>query len=652
MGTPLSWHDGLSSEQARAASHIGSHARLLAGPGTGKTHTLAGRVAYLITQQGVEPSAILVLTFTRLATRQLRSKIGERIAGHADGVPHIYTLHSFALRQLRRNANLVDVLPQPLRIADDWEERELIQEEMKLLVNKTARQVRQGFALLSADWQTLDADAEDWRQNAADPEFIGAWEEHRTIYGYTLRAELVYQLKKALEQVPSFTLKPEFQHVLIDEYQDLNPCDLAIARAIAGRGASLVACGDDDQSIYGFRFADPRGIRNFLTQFGGSAGLELTECWRCGANILEAALRVAQQDPRRVVKALYAAGNRPPGEVRLLSFHTGTEEAQAIAQLCRKYIDSGTLPGQILILVRSNHNGAYSSPVFDELKKLGVPVTVGAEKRTVLDEKPGRRFLSMLRLIVNPLDHLAWRSRLHLTDGIGPATVTAIYEFARSRGIGFGEALSRVGEFVQTIPAGSRAALGREITDANAAAQRFVQQLAQQNNSDRLSSEDLKGIIDAVSLVEIADEDGREKVVTYINSIVDASGVSNLEDLLVLIAVGREETDTEPDQDSINLLSMHQAKGLTAEVVFVMAVEDEILPQRLDGPSIEDDRRLLYVSMTRAREKLIMTYAGMRTGRQQHSGRNSGDPRRSISRFLRNGPVMVERGNAFVQAND
>ena len=377
------WSDGLTGEQAVAASRTGSHARLLAGPGTGKTHTLARRVVYLVTQEHVPPSEILVLTFTRMAARDLRSKISAHLAPYTDEMPHISTLHSFALRQLRRNAAAIDALPQPLRIADDWEEAKIIQEDIKTLLSRSLPEVKRSFNELSADWETLRVEEADWRDTLPDPPFIGTWEEHRRVYGYTLRAELVYQLKRAMSQVAGFVLEPRFRQVLIDEYQDLNPCDLAVAAEVAARGATLLACGDDDQSIYGFRFADPGGIRNFTDEFRGAADLQLTECQRCDPAILEAALWIARLDRDRVDKELRAVAGRARGEVHLLPFADGRSEAQGVARLCKQLIDCGTRPGEILILVRSDRNGVYSRPLQAALLAQGVTAT-GADKQGVL----------------------------------------------------------------------------------------------------------------------------------------------------------------------------------------------------------------------------------------------------------------------------
>lgn len=512
--------------------------------------------------------------------------------------------------------------------------------------------MQRGFNQLSADWQTLKADEEDWRQRAPDAEFVGAWDTHRSVYGYTLRAELVYQLKQALDQAPNFALEPRFKHVLIDEYQDLNPCDLAVAAAIAEQGAALLACGDDDQSIYGFRFADPSGIRDFLDQFSGAANLVLTECRRCGAHILEASRWVARQDLERVEKDLHPAPGQSPGEVRLLSFPSGRAEARGIAQLCQKFIVDGIAPDRILILVRSDHNRVFSTPIKEEFDRLGVSVTTNTEKRSVLEEKPGRRLLSMLRIIVNPRDHLAWRARLQLADGIGESTTRAVYNFAREKGIAYSEALERLPEFSGTIPVNVRGTLERLICDTRDTAARFAVLAAEPDASSGTERpEELMALIEAVARVEVTEDEGLNPVLAYLQEIADSSGAKTLEELLVAIAIGREETDVELEQGSVNMLTMHQAKGLTADVVFVMAAEDQILPRYEDQKSVDDDRRLLYVSMTRAREKLFITYSGRRTGPQQRTGRHPTEPRRTLTRFLRNSPLGVTKGEGFVQAN-
>lgn len=510
-----SWSDQLSNEQAAAASYGGSHARLLAGPGTGKTYTMAGRVAYLISERGVPASEILVLTFTRLATRQLRETIQERIKSYSTDMPYISTLHAFALRQLQSNAAVITTLPQPLRIADDWEERQIIQEEFKTLLNRNIKNINQGFELLSADWQQLNEDTGQRGGSAPDAPFVGTWEEHRRIYGYTLRAELVYQLKRAMQQVPQFTLESRFRHVLIDEYQDLNPCDLAIAKALTINGASLLACGDDDQSIYGFRHADPSGIRNFIDDFGGAGDLVLTECRRCGSAILAAALWVAEQDANRVGKKLHALPNSDAGEVHILGFQDGLAEAKGVAALCHDLIASGTKPKEILILVRSDRNGIMSKPVRQALCSQGIEVVASSETWNVVEEKPGRKLVSMLRLIANPRDDLAWRSRMELSDGMGPSTFRPVYNFAAEQGIRFSEALMRLDEFEDSVPAITRSKLSSLVSSTLEALNGWAEALGQRNNGSEETREDLLTLVRDVARSEIIEEDGRVTVVSW-----------------------------------------------------------------------------------------------------------------------------------------
>lgn len=288
----MAWDDDLDQEQKQAASHVGCHACLVAGPGTGKTLVITRRIVYLVDEKGVDPDSIVALTFTRAAAAELRRRVAEELGEERS--PRIWTLHSFALRQLLRNSELAPDILKPIRIADDWEERHIILEDLANTLGIDVRQARQKLWSLSAAWESLRADAEGWPEPSPDPKFIGAWEEHRLVYGYALRAELVYRLKLAVEQYEGFDLEGASGHVLVDEYQDLNRCDLAVVRALVDRGAELFAAGDDDQSIYGFRRAYPQGIREFLQDYPGGVLLKLRVTKRCDPQILKLGQFVAE----------------------------------------------------------------------------------------------------------------------------------------------------------------------------------------------------------------------------------------------------------------------------------------------------------------------------------------------------------------------
>jgi len=303
----MQWDEELTEEQRTAASHLNSPARVLAGPGTGKTRVLTRRIQFLIEAKDVSPDGILALTFTRAAAHELRQRLLSAMPGEPQ--PGVSTLHSFALRQLLRNASMLTSLPQPLRIADDWEERRIILEDIKSILKlPRISSARSLFNQPSSDWETLAADQ---GKLTPDPKFIGAWQEHRQLFGYTLRSELVYQLKRSLEQLPDFALEAPTSHLLVDEYQDLNRCDLAVIASLIHRGAELYVAGDDDQSIYGFRKAHPDGIRQFLTDYPTAADLRLRECKRCDTEILALGEFVADLDTKRIQKGITSEEGRP-----------------------------------------------------------------------------------------------------------------------------------------------------------------------------------------------------------------------------------------------------------------------------------------------------------------------------------------------------
>ena len=326
----MPWDTDLTDEQKKAASHSGCHACLLAGPGTGKTYAISRRIVYLITEAGISYKKILALTFTRAATQGLRQQI-LKVLDITKGKPQVSTLHSFALKQLLKNASAVTTVPRPLRIADDWEERHIIEEDIKKLLGiQNLHIIQDKFEQLSSDWQTLEAEKKDWEESHPDPAFIGAWQDHRKIFGYMLRSELVYQLKKTIEQNPDFTFEQPYEHVLVDEYQDLNSCDLAVIRKLTEAGGELFATGDDDQSIYGFRYANPEGIRRFEDDYQPCDILNLELCMRCDKKILQLGEFVANLDYKRISKALEPAPAKEEGEVHVLHFPNQVEEARSM----------------------------------------------------------------------------------------------------------------------------------------------------------------------------------------------------------------------------------------------------------------------------------------------------------------------------------
>lgn len=636
----MAWYDSLTAEQRTAASHIGTHARLLAGPGTGKTRVISRRVQFLIEECHVPSTGILVLTFTRAAAHELRQRLAGTVK--TEPPPRVSTLHSFALRQLLLNSRRITTLPQPLRVADDWEERNIILEDIKsILALPRVDDAKDLFHALSSDWETLSADQGIL---TPDPRFIGAWQQHRTTFGYTLRSELVYQLKRSLEQIEDFNLEAPTSHLLVDEYQDLNRCDLAVIKALTQRGAELFAAGDDDQSIYGFRKAHPEGIRNFLTEYPGAADLTLHECKRCDASILELGEFVARLDPRRIDKHTCCEAYRPDGELKQLRFADNNIEAEAVASICKNLINSdGLKPDDILILLRSDKNSAFSRPLKEAFDQANVPVAIDPDSEGPLDSKIGRQVLAFLRLLCHRDDHLSWVTLLELRNNrIGEQARVAIYEYACARGLTYTAAITSISNNpAQLQRFGSLLAIEVQAINTCLAT---LSNLLNDNNGQPV---ELRQVIERV-VNEVVPQ-GNRKVLEYLMGFADQASATTLEDLLKSLEAFSADIEPSIVPGTVNILTMHKAKGLTANAVIVLAVENEHMPGRNEHePELGDERRLLFVSLTRASKILFLTYCNRRIGQQQMSGKNPGNPLRTPSQFLRNTTLRPVDGVAYI----
>lgn len=547
-------------EQREAASYLGTHSRLLAGPGTGKTLSLTRRICFLIEEQTVAPGEIQALTFTRAAAAELRGRVRSEVG--ESRVPKISTLHSFALRQLLKNARLLVLLPQPLRIADDWEERTIVLEDLKSLLSlKTIRDASQLLNDLSADWQSLKADDSQWEQRFPNPAFLGAWREHRDVYGYTLRSELVYQLRRALEQYEGFNLEGPPRYLLVDEYQDLNRCDLAVVKFISERGAEVFGAGDDDQSIYGFRKALPDGIRRFLTDYPGAKDLTLTVCKRCDKAILDHALFVARQDYARIEKVLTPEEGSGEGEVALLRFVDQDQEAETVARLCSYLVTQrGLSPGNILLLLRSDRDGVFSSVLRRAFDIARVPIAIATADTDPFNATTGRQVLALLRLLENERDHLAWRTLLEIRkNGVGTDTIRRVYDIAKSQGIGFADVLLGILE----DPATASFSAGRLIGEVRSIGEFRREMMAKFPSGDDLDNA-RAGLQDAVRAVVaeiVGANDDADRLILEIGAAIEAGGCNSLSDLLQTLAVSTEDIEQELQPDRVNILTMHRAKG-------------------------------------------------------------------------------------------
>jgi DNA helicase-2/ATP-dependent DNA helicase PcrA len=612
----------LSKEQLTPINSDSKNKLILAGPGTGKSYTILGFILDLINNKAINPDSIIVLTFTRAATAELKKKIKENIDSSKEQ-PRVFTIHGFALRQLMKNSRNIKILPDNFVIADDYEERQIVKEDIKKLLNIQLKKVDELFNRLSANWETLNADRTGWETDFDDPEFIGAWKRHREIYGYVLRSELVYQFKNLLVQESGVSIDGPIKNLIVDEYQDLNKCDLLVVSKLIERGADIFCAGDDDQSIYGFRYAEPEGIRNFKNDIPSSKEFIIKECRRCDKQILNFALKVIRQDYKRLPKELISVTGKE-GEYHVLHFHNQLNEAEKIAEIINSLNTTKNVSfDDIIILLRNDRYSIFSEVIKNELQKHKIPISSGVDFDTFFNSRSGRYLAALLKFLKNPENDLAIRTILELTPNIGDVTIGSIYNYADKNNLRFAKVIEEInqGKIVEI----NNNKLVSTITELMVYKERF-------NNNDMDFTDLLKELLSVIPNCE-------QDFMTKINKFVDVFEINSIDDFInnIIEYLGPNENN-EIQPDGVRVMTMHKAKGLSASAVFVVGVEEEIIPGK-NKNKIDEERRLLYVSLTRAKNYLFITYCENRTGRQQHSGYfSTKTTRRTLSQYIRDIP--------------
>ena len=624
-----------AEQNAILAHDYHRHAVVLAGPGTGKSATLVALVDRLL--EGNPAPRIKLLTFTRAATAELAKKISEHPAAAAQRPS---TIHSFSISVLLQNPGTGE-FPQPLRIADSWEDAELVRPTLARRIGVRVDKLEELIREMASNWESLHLRESPRVAQEHRARFNGAWAEHRQIYGYTLLAELPYALLQALQHHQDLD-GVQYDLMVVDEYQDLNACDLSVLHQIARRGCSIVGAGDDDQSIYSFRRAAPEGIRRFSDDYVGCAVYPLSITQRCGSHIIDWATYVIEGDPSRPAgrPRLRSAPGSPPGEVALLSFAGERAEARGVAQLVRHLTEDEHVPvSEILILLRGDYHGTFSGPIKEALQAAEIAYSDSDAVELLLSEPNNRSLLATLRLLVNPEDSLAWATLLHFATGVGTALSDYVYNRARDARVPFGSALMTA--HAEGFPDGPRSSglagsvihsvgdwLNEHLLPEAPPASGWGHWIVEVAGGSILPapSNDLTSLLYALDSVVEADQDfGR-----FLAQLTPLG-----KDLAIAQSAG------------VRIMTMNGAKGLTARATIVVGLEEGIVP-RPDG-DLQEERRLLYVAMTRAKEFLFGTWARRRRGPTARAGAPRVAIRRSLTNFLRGGPVDSKDGAEYLQ---
>lgn len=648
----MNWDEDLTDEQkAYASCDLDGHSVLIAGPGTGKTFTIVRKVAYMISEKKISPEDILIVTFTRAAAAELSQRLKEFL-GNEEKMPYVSTLHSFAFRQLVLNQELIAnyQLPTPIRVVDDWEENNLIFEELKDILECDKQKIKEKFLELSADWDTLKADEDRHNNDRFTSNFLGVWNSHRKTYTYILRSELVYQVKKSIEQIGDFKLEKDFKYILIDEFQDLNRCDLGLIYALRDQESNICGIGDDDQSIYGFRFAYPDGIRNFKENFSSADMYKLMICQRCDKNIIKLSQLVADLDKDRVPKKLKPKEDAEDGEIHLYRFKNQFYEAKGISKICKTLIhEKKYSEDDILILLRIDSKQKFSDIIKNALEKEGIAVS-NQNQESSLDKNDGRLLISILRLINEFNDSLALRTILHLRkdNNIGIKTISKIYNLALQQNKTFVEIIEEIAKKPTLIPTyGKRIKI--EIEYIKNIVNKFKRDFINIQKSTNVS--EIKTEIQKLAEFLIENKSSCKKILDFLFKIIDEREITNLNKIFASLNSSLREMEQEKEKGKINIITMHKAKGLTAKAIIIVGAEQEFIPGRQQQePDKFDELRLLFVSISRAKHFLAITYCDKRIGQQTYSGSDTGKPRRHLTEFLQNCKMLsVENGDVLLK---
>lgn len=618
-----------TDEQVAIIAHPpGQSARILAGPGTGKSFTA---VAYLERLTDAHPDLqSRMLTFTRAATDEFAQKMGDAgLAGLGVAVPA--TVHSFALSLLLRLG--APGLPSPLRIPDSWETKNLIHPSLSRRLRAlghaaaTPTIVSRLEQEMAAGWQVLDPEqpllAEEHPELGLA--YRGVWNAHRQTFAYTLLAELPFRAGVALNDIgTSDTVSLDV--LVVDEYQDLNEADIQLVSIVHQLGTDVVAIGDDDQSIYRWRMAAPEGIRRFVNDFG-AADYPLTISRRCGRAIIEAANSLIQTAPDRAAKPpLVVPGDGHDGRFAYLRFQNTQSEAAGIARVVSTCVRDGVDPAEIAILVRSRPD-TWRSVLEPPLNEQGIPLANAEWVVDVLGEEGIRRAIAFGHLVTDREDSLAWWALLEgLTVGVGPAFVDyACRELGEDER--FGAGLLRLhGEGFPGSPA-SAARAAAEIAETLT----LLDQLDYEGAV--LGDSGWGGWIAAFMADQLSDS-ARELLEMVGRHVDPTEGLPAF--LSQLEPLGKDLAAKETG--GVRLMTVARSKGLTVNTAIVAGVEAGLFPMPPPKGQIDEERRLLYVAMTRATDVCILTAAKWRTGQLARMGAPNTGPRMR-SPLLENLPI-------------
>jgi DNA helicase-2/ATP-dependent DNA helicase PcrA len=637
LGITPAQRNAAEQQQWTAAQDAARRVRLVAGPGTGKSKTIEKRVAHIL-NGGADPRNVYVISFTVAASSDLRQRIASFCANltcaAAAASVRVSTMHSLALRILRSANLLATLYPADPIVLDDWERRHIYDIELANTVGCTPGRAGEIRLAHDAAWQTLDPQFVNQAAiTPAEMRVFNAFHPVRgNLYCCVLPGEVIYKCVEGIRlgQIQPAHL-PRIDHLIVDEFQDLNACDQEFVWHLANQGATLFVAGDDDQSIYSFRHADPTGIVQFPVRYLGSSSHMLNDCFRCTPSILVPAATMIAVNPGRLPKApvsLYANANSPVmGTLHVWSFESQQDEANALAESCQQLIRAGMAGQEDQILILISDRGLQLAPIAQALGNLGLPYDPPPGEG-LTDDDAIRAVHCLIRIVADlstgAPDYVAHRALLGLQTGVGPGTAKAVADLCVGHNQNFHDLF-----YLPAIPNWLRGRANNAVTRLNAVIRRLanwslgdtlaarVPSVTQSLQSIFQGSNQLADDVDtwAALAAALPPDMTLEELSTFFSADNDADRRAVLDVVNQRVGGNLPQGPLQPKR--IRILTMHGAKGLSAKVVFIPGLEQGVMPSfralRAAGLVIEH-RRLFYVSVTRAMAGCIISHATLHTG--------------------------------------
>ncbi len=605
---------GLNNEQRSAVTHGEGPLLILAGAGSGKTKTLTHRIAYLIQEMGVFPSKILAVTFTNKAAREMRERLARLLGESADNrgfMPWMGTFHSICVRLLRQDGMAIHI-PTRFVIYDEDDKLGLIRQIMKQhgLTDRDIKPRAIAAAISKAKNALLTA--QDFADGANGPieqkkaEIFLAYQMQLQKAGALDFDDLLVKTVELFRTQKDIRKKwqQQFRHILIDEYQDTNAVQYALVKLLVNEQRNICVVGDDAQSIYSFRGADYTNILNFERDFPGTTVVKLEQNYRSTDAILTLANTLIQHNIHRTDKNLWTAleGGREPV---LWQVYNESEEGMHIAQEIVEQANAGRAYSDMAVLYRTN---AQSYAIERALRERYIPHKIVGGLR-FLDRAVVKDLMAYMRLLFQPNDRVSFTRIVNVPKrGIGAVSVQKFLMWHDTSEGSIIDHLAHVHESDGLTPK-AKSAL-KELGDTLSELQQKI---------DNSPADLLEAIIEKTGYLQFindgspqADERMENVGVLIAEAKVYADTATFLEEMALM------SSSDETADDQVTLMTLHAAKGLEFPVVFLVGMEEGILPHTRVFDSgkpddIEEERRLCYVGITRAREELFVTCANSRT---------------------------------------